>query len=70
LDTLLERGLELGRQLEQLDPKDAIRVYERIRTIDSLCEPAYQGLERVYRTLGQEGNAADMARAWQKALRS
>jgi LuxR family transcriptional regulator, maltose regulon positive regulatory protein len=70
LDTLLERGLELGRQLEQLDPKDAIRVYDRIRALDSLCEPAYQGLERVYRTLGQEANAVDTAKAWQKALRS
>jgi LuxR family transcriptional regulator, maltose regulon positive regulatory protein len=70
LDTLLERGLELGQQLEQLDPKDAIRVYDRIRALDSLCEPAYQGLERVYRTLGQEANAVDTANAWQKALRS
>jgi LuxR family transcriptional regulator, maltose regulon positive regulatory protein len=70
LDTLLERGLALGRQLEQLDPMDAIRVYDRIRALDALCEPAYQGLERVYRTLGQEANAVDTAKAWQKAVRS
>ncbi len=70
LDQLLERGLELGHQLEQLDPKDAIRVYDRIRALDELCEPAYRGLERVYLALDRETDAVNTSLAWQKALRS